>query len=218
MRAAVYCRVSTREQGDSGLGLAAQKARCMAELQSRGWSLATIVEEVSSLGKRRTEEFNRLMRLLDLGQADALVVSRLDRLTRSVIEFGPMVERAQRKGWQLVILDPMLDMTTPSGRAMAGVAVVFSQWEREMTSLRTREGLAQLKLRGVTKTGKVYVPRQPYSDQKTIRRIVRLRQERGMSQKAIAEFLTEAGVPTPHEARKWNHKTIGIILRREGVA
>jgi DNA invertase Pin-like site-specific DNA recombinase len=214
MRAAIYCRVSTREQEDSGLGLAAQKARCTAELQARGWSLAQLVEEQATSAKTRPK-LEALMRALDLGHADALIVSRLDRLTRSLAEFGPMVKRAEDGGWQLVILDPMLDMTTPSGRAMAGVAVVFAQWEREMTSLRTKEGLAQLRQRGVTKDGRPYVPRI-YTDERTIRRIVRLRKA-GKSRLAIAEMLTAAGVPTPSGGAVWNHMSVSRILKREGV-
>lgn len=210
VRAAVYCRVSTREQGDSGLGIEAQRARCLAELSARGWDLARLVEEQATSGKARPKLVT-LMREMDLKLADALIVSRLDRLSRSVIEFGKFVERSQAGGWSLVVLDPAIDLSTPSGRMMGNVLASVAQWEREMGSQRTRDALAAKRARGEPAGG---VP--AYSDRETIRRIVRLR-GKGMSVNRIADWLTDHDVPSPWKAPTWNHKTVRKILQREGV-
>ena len=113
MRVLVYSRVSTREQGTSGLGLEAQREKCLAEIERRGWSLAAstdrrpgIVIEVASAASRQRPELDRALRMLDSGEADVLMVSRLDRLSRSVGEFAAILDRARKKDWKVVVLDP----------------------------------------------------------------------------------------------------------------
>jgi DNA invertase Pin-like site-specific DNA recombinase len=210
MRVLIYCRVSTREQGASGLGIEAQKKRCIEEVQARGWSIGLIVEEVQSAGKKRPE-LDKALRLLDVKACDALMVSRLDRLSRSVGEFGKFVERSQAGDWPLVVLDPSIDLSTASGRMCANIVASVAQWEREMGSQRTIEGLERARARGT------FTPTPPYSDRPTIRRIIRLREEQGLAKIAIARWLTEHGVPAPNGGPTWNHRSVGNILKREGV-
>jgi len=211
MKVLIYCRVSTREQGISGLGIEAQKARCIAEVQARGWDIGMIVEEIQSAGKKRPQ-LERALRLLDVHACEVLMVSRLDRLSRSVSEFGKLVERSQAKDWPIVVLDPSIDLSTASGRMCANVVASVAQWEREIGSQRTKEGLERAIARGT------FTPPEPYGDRTTIRRIVRLHEEKEMSFNAIAKWLTAHDVPTPGGAAAWNHRTVGNILRREGVA
>ncbi len=85
------------------------------------------------------------------------MVSRLDRLSRSVGEFAQFLERAEKKGWTVVVLDPAVDMTTPFGRAMAGMASVFAQLERDLVSQRTKEAL-----RAKIASGEWTPPQTPY--------------------------------------------------------
>jgi len=54
-------------------------------------------------------------------EADALVVSKMDRLSRSLLDFAGIMQRAQKEGWALLALDSPADLTTPTGEAMAGV-------------------------------------------------------------------------------------------------
>jgi DNA invertase Pin-like site-specific DNA recombinase len=76
-------------------------------------------------------------------QADVRVVSRLDRLSRSMLDFAGLMDRATREGWALVALDLGVDTTTPSGEAMANVMAKFAQFERRVIAERTRDALAQ---------------------------------------------------------------------------
>jgi DNA invertase Pin-like site-specific DNA recombinase len=56
---------------------------------------------------------------IERGEADTLVVAKLDRLSRSLLDFAGIMDRSRRKGWSLVALDLALDTTTPSGELMA---------------------------------------------------------------------------------------------------
>ena len=211
MRVAGYIRVSSREQGDSGLSLAAQKGALSAAAALReGWTLAHIAVEVASAGNTRKRPVLRnLLDDLDAGRYDALLVSRLDRLARSVGDFAAMLDRADRHGWTLVCLSPAVDMTEPYGKAMAGVAAVFAQLERELIAQRTREGLEIARARGTFKPGE----HLRYSDPAGIARMRALRRE-GLSYDKVAAAMTAEGWPTRHGGA-WAGRTIYDVLRRE---
>src|SRR5437870_658735 len=109
-----YVRVSTEEQASSGLGLAAQRAAIEAECERRGVPLLEVFEDrglsAKSLHRPALQE---ALALLDSGEANVLVVSKLDRLTRSVHDASGLMLRAERSGWGLVALDVAVDTTTP---------------------------------------------------------------------------------------------------------
>ena len=214
MRTLVYCRVSTREQGDSGLGLEAQRARCLEEVGRRGWQLAGAVEEVASASGRQRPKLEEALRMLDLGHADVLMVARLDRLARSTLEFATIASRAMSKDWGVVILDPSVDLQAgPASRMFANLLMTFAQYERELISQRTKDALAaKLAREGGVKT---WGYRPQYTDPVQVRRMLRWHEEEGMSYREIARRLTAAGVPTPSGGEVWNHRTISDIIRRE---
>ena len=87
--------------------------------------------------------------MLEAGDAAALVVAKLDRLSRSMIDFTALMATAQKQGWALVALDCAVDTTTPAGEAMANVLATFAQFERRLISQRTREALAVKRAQGV---------------------------------------------------------------------
>jgi DNA invertase Pin-like site-specific DNA recombinase len=204
LRAVGYARVSTEEQGRSGLGLEAQRSAIVAECGRRGWRLAALHAEVASGGRAD----NRPLlgeALAALGRGDALVVSRLDRLTRSLPDFADLLRSAGRRGWNLVALDMGLDLATPTGRAMAGMAAVFAQWEREMIGLRISEALAAKRAGG-------WVPPRPahQTAEADEARVLRLRRC-GLSQRGIAAALSE------EDGRTWHRETVARVLRREAL-
>jgi hypothetical protein len=81
--------------------------------------------------------------------ADVLMASRLDRVSRSVLDLHTLLAQAQREGWCMALLDCGLDTTSPQGEAMVGVSAVFSQLERRLISQRTAAALAVKKANGV---------------------------------------------------------------------
>ncbi len=140
------------------------------------------------------------------GEAHALVVARLDRLSRSLLDFAGLTERAAREGWALLALDLGVDTTSPSGEMMANVMASFAQFERKLIGQRTREALAQRRAEGVR------LGRPRGMPDRVRRRIVR-EQQRGRSLRAIAHRLNADGVPTVHGGGKWWPSTLQGALR-----
>jgi DNA invertase Pin-like site-specific DNA recombinase len=206
MRVLAYARVSTQEQADSRAGLEAQQAAIAAEARRRGWTIVETIEDAGYSAKDlRRPGINRALEELKRGRADALVVAKLDRLSRSMIDFTGLMGRATREDWALVALDCAVDTTTPAGEAMANVLATFAQFERRLIGQRTREALAQKKAQGV-RLGRP--PKLPAA----VRARIRRRRKAGKTLAAIAEELNREGVPTAHGGAKWYPSTVRAIL------
>ena len=148
-RAIGYIRVSTDEQAASGAGLAAQRAAILAEAERRGWQLVDVIEDAGYSGKSmKRPGIAAALDALRQKRADTLVVAKLDRLSRSMLDFAALMDRASHEHWALVALDLGVDTTTPSGEAMANVMATFAQFERRLIAQRTRDALAQTALGG----------------------------------------------------------------------
>jgi len=78
-----------------------------------------------------------------------IIVSKLDRLSRSVHDFAGLMQQAQRQGWGLVALDVGIDMTTPVGGLIANVMASVAEWERRVIGQRTAAALAARRAAGV---------------------------------------------------------------------
>jgi DNA invertase Pin-like site-specific DNA recombinase len=193
-----YVRVSTSEQADSGLGLKAQRAAIGAEAARRGWELAEVYEDAGASAKALTGRpaLSQALDALAGGRASVLIVSKLDRLARSVNDFSGLVRRAEREGWALVVVDLAVDMTTPTGGMLANITAAVAEWERGVISQRTKDALAVRKAQGVT-LGR---PRQ--LDPAVAKRI-RAERAGGATLQAIADGLNYDGIKTPTK-RAWS--------------
>jgi DNA invertase Pin-like site-specific DNA recombinase len=139
------------------------------------------------------------------------VVSKLDRLSRSVSDFGGLLDRASKKGWALVCLDLGVDTTTPVGEFTANVVVSASQYERRLIGQRTRDALAA-KRAGGTRLGRPAVlPKE------VVARIVQQRAS-GTSLAAIAAGLERDAVPTARGGDRWHASTIQAVMRSQAAA
>lgn len=203
-----YVRVSTGEQFDSGAGLEAQRQAIRTECDRRGWELAEIYEDAAS-GRALTGRtgLKAALTALEGRTAAALVVAKLDRLSRSLLDFAALMEQGRRSGWALVALDLGVDTTTPSGEMMANVLAVFAQFERRLIGQRTREALAVKRQQGVR------LGRPPVLAEAILRRIRRER-SRGRPLAAIAARLDRDGVPTAHGGRRWHVSAVQSALER----
>lgn len=201
-----YIRVSTEEQADSGAGLEAQRSAIKSECERRHWNLLRIYEDFAS-GKSLNGRhgLKEALALLDGGGAAALVVAKLDRLSRSLLDFAALMERARQRGWALVALDLGVDTTTPSGEMMANVLAVFAQFERRLIGQRTRDALAIKKAQG-TRLG-----RPSQLPTATVRRIVGLRR-RGKSLTDITDGLNADRVPTGQGGERWYPSSVRAVL------
>ena len=204
-----YVRTSTDDQRN---GLAAQRAAIEQAATARGWQLVTILEEHVSGGKKAADRpsLAAALALIEAGGADALVVAKLDRLSRSVIDFGRLVERAKAGRWALVVLDMDLDMTTATGEVVANILMAFAQFERRLISERTTAALGALRREGKP-TGHAPTPAD------VVARITREHGE-GKSLGAIARGLNEDGVPTAQGGAKWYPSSVRSIINRAGAS
>lgn len=204
MRAIGYTRVSTREQGDSHAGLEAQEATIRAEIEHRGWDLVGIRSDVAS-GKslRKRDDLSDTLVDLRQGRADALVVAKLDRLSRSVLDFAAVMETAHAQGWSLVVLDLGVDTTTTNGKLIAHIMIALAQWERELIGDRTRSALSAVRARG-TRLGR------PSGVDPTTLRMIRMLRDSGLSWQRVADALTREEIPTA-QGGVWHGATVRKI-------
>ena len=135
-----YIRVSTSEQADSGLSLDSQRAAIQNHCKQRGWVLVEMVEDAGYSAKNLSRPgMAHALDLLAAGAVGALVVAKLDRATRSVIDAANLLAQGQREGWALVALDLGLDPTSPAGELVATIMAAVAQWERRAIGVRTSD-------------------------------------------------------------------------------
>src|SRR6267154_1615728 len=142
-RAGLYARVSTNDQQTLPM-----QSRAMREYAARrGWTIAMQVREVGS-GATQREAREKLLEAARRREIDVVLVWRLDRWGRSVTDLLVTLQELEHLGVGFVSLNEALDLTTPAGRAMAGLLAMFSEFEREILRERTRAGLVQARLNG----------------------------------------------------------------------
>jgi DNA invertase Pin-like site-specific DNA recombinase len=207
MRALGYLRVSTGKQADSGAGLASQRRAILDEAKRRGWDEADIefITEAASGKNARRPGLERAREALAAGEASALVVAKMDRLSRSLLDFAQIMQEAQKQGWALIALDCPVDLTTPVGEALATIIATFAQLERAMIGERTRDGLAEKRAAGV-RLGR---PRSLPDDVRL--RIVAERED-GRTLRVIADALNADEVATAHGGQKWYASSVRAVL------
>lgn len=206
-----YIRVSTDEQAASRAGLEAQRASILAEAERRGWHLVSVIEDAGYSGKDlKRPGLATALEALHRKRAAALVVAKLDRLSRSLLDFAGLMQLATKEGWALVALDLGVDTSTPSGEMMSSVLAAFAQYERRLIGQRTREGLAQKRREGVR------LGRERQLPDTVVERIDR-EHAAGRSLAAIARSLNDESVPTAQGGRQWYPSTVRKVLRRKPV-
>ena len=128
------------------------------------------------------------LQLLKAGEASAMVVAKLDRLSRSLPDFARLLEVSGKEGWRIVALDLNLYASTPTGKLVASIMASVAQWEREVIGLRTKEARAAAKAEGID------VGRRDGQDPAVVRRIRRWRKP-GLTYRAMADRLNGDAVP-----------------------
>ena len=224
-----YVRVSTERQADEGVSLDAQRAKLRAHCAALDLELVAIEsdEGVSAKTLDRPALQRALATLAD-HRADALLVPKLDRLTRRVVDLGHLIETYFAEGrWALVSVADQIDTRTAAGRMTLFILMSVAQWEREAIGERTADALAHLKAEGVplgrpalgwrhTSTSDPASGRRVLcvveKELAAVARIRGLRQE-GRSFAAIAFQLTAEGHPTQRGGR-WLPNTVRRVWLR----
>ena len=143
VRVGLYARVSTHDQQTLPLQLAAMRDY----VAKRGWKTAVEIQEVGSgaILRPKREELLKAARRREL---DRIVVWRLDRWGRSLLDLIATLQELASLGVGFVSLSEALDLTTPSGRALAGMLAVFAEFERDILRDRVKAGIAQARKEG----------------------------------------------------------------------
>lgn len=210
MRVIGYVRVSTEEQVSGGYSLEAQESAIEMAANARGWEIEKIFRDEGKSGKdlHRPGIHNALLAVCGRPRPDkrTLMVARLDRLTRSVVDFGELLEWFDRAHAGLVCLDLEVDTTTPGGRLVANVFAAVAEWERETIAQRTRDGLAEARRQGKP------ISRPALEDRPEIAARVRYLREQGLSLREIADYLNATNTPTLRGAPIWRKSAVQHAL------
>lgn len=199
-----YMRVSTEKQE---YGIEAQRTAIAAHADSRCWEV-TWLEDSGRSGKHiERPGIQHALALLKAGEADALVVSKLDRLSRSLADFAALLSLARKQGWGAIALDLGIDTTTPTGELVANIMAAVANWERQMIGIRTKDALAEAKKNGVRLGSPVLIP------DAVAGRIAAERRE-GRSLRAIADGLNADLTPLAGPGRCWYASTVRGVLGR----
>lgn len=231
-RAIGYVRVSTEEQSREGVSLDAQadKLRQYAALDEI--ELVEIIRDEGQSAKTLERPgLQRALKMLRDGQADGLLIAKLDRLTRSVRDLSILLDGyfGEKGGHQLSSVAEKIDTRTAAGRMILNILMSVAQWEREAIAERTRDALRhkvasgervgrppygfQLRQVGHTPKGKALYEVEP--DPKQQAGIKQMREWRlcGLSLREIAKHLDAEGFPTK-DGRPWQAATVRQILGR----
>ena len=138
-----YVRVSTDRQAEKGVSLDAQRAKLAAYAQLYGLNLVAIVGDEGASGTTINRPgLHKALNMLKAGEAEALLVVKLDRLVRSLYKLGKLLEEYFSDGrWSLLSVGENIDTRTPGGRLVLNVLGSVAQWETETISLRISEAL-----------------------------------------------------------------------------
>ena len=143
MKAALYARVSTRDQQTLDLQLKAMRRY----VKIRKWKTTIELKDVGSGANERPKR-EEMMKLARRRELDVILVWRLDRWGRSLPDLVVTLQELNELGVGFISINEALDLTTPSGRAMAGLLAVFAEFEREILRERVRAGIAQAREKG----------------------------------------------------------------------
>ncbi|MDD3797830.1 MAG: recombinase family protein [Novosphingobium sp.] len=155
----VRCAIYTRKSSEEGLeqdfnSLDAQFAACSAYVASQaseGWTLVNQRYDDGGIsgGTLERPALQRLLGDIDAGRIDIVVVYKVDRLTRSLLDFAKLVEAFDKAGTSFVSVTQSFNTTTSMGRLTLNMLLSFAQFEREVTAERIRDKLAASKQRGM---------------------------------------------------------------------
>ncbi len=232
MRALGYSRCSTHEQVDSGLGLEAQAERIRAYCTLKGLRLLDIITDAGVSGGKPLADREGGQQLLDAireRRAEAVVMLKLDRMFRNAGDCLTTVERWEKAGVALHVVDlggNAIDTTSAAGRFMLVILAGPAQMERNLTRERTRSAMAVKRANGqrvgtvpygydLADDGVALVPND--AERAVIRDIQQLRTS-GMTLEAIADVLTTRHEPTKTgKSARWTHQAVARILSRPGT-
>lgn len=220
MKVIGYVRVSTEEQASAGVSLDAQRAKLEQYAALYDLELVDVVIDAGASAKNlRREGLTRALAALEAGEAEALLVCKLDRLTRSVRDLADLLERYFGNRFALLSVAEKVDTSSAAGRMILNIMATVSQWEREVIGERTSAAL-QHKLANGEHVGapalgfEVVDGRlaQVDTEQETVNRIAELHAA-GHVLRDIAATLAIEG-RTTKRGGQWHPQTVARVIKR----
>ncbi len=217
-----YVRVSTDEQASNGVSLDEQRRRVSTYADAEGLSLIDVESDEGISGSKTTNRpaLQSTLKRLRKGEANGLIVTALDRLSRTTTDVLSLVARAEREGWTIHCVQDAIDAHSPDGEFLLTLRASLSQLERRKIGERTKRALGELRRQGRRVSG-----RPPFGyrheagqvvavdEERTIlREMLRLR-GKGNGATLIARSLNERGLANPRSGRPWYPELIHGILR-----
>ncbi len=204
-RTIAYLRVSTDKQADRGVSLDAQRAKVKAYAELYDLELAEMIVDAGESAKSLDRPgLKRALGMLKAGDAEALLVVKLDRLTRSVVDLGTLVERYFAPGKAaLLSVGEQIDTRSAAGRLVLNVLASVSQWEREAIGERTATAMQYKAKQGEYTGGQAPYGRRVGSDGASLelhpdeveaRDVARELRAQGLSLRGVAAELERRGV------------------------
>lgn len=220
-----YVRVSTESQAVDGVSLQAQREKIAAFCALYEYELVAIVEDAGASAKTLERDgLREALQRIESGEAGALVVAKLDRLTRSVSDLATLIEKYFGR-FSLVSVGEQIDTATAAGRLVLNVLMSVAQWEREAIGERTKAAMQHKKAQGQRVGSVPYgyllaedsVTLKENAEEQAIIRAVLEFHAAGLSRCKIAAQLTSHGYK-PRGGGLWHHQTIKNILTAQKAA
>ena len=149
VRAVAYVRVSSEQQAESGLSLEHQQEKCRALASLHDYTLTDVIVDAGESAKTLDRPgMARVLELVKARQVEAVIVLKLDRLTRNVRDLADLLDTFRSRKVALMSVSESLNTETAAGRMVVNLLGVVGQWEREAIGERTRDALTAKRARG----------------------------------------------------------------------
>lgn len=227
-----YCRVSTDEQAERGVSLAAQRRKIRAQCEAQGYELIRIESDEGVSGTVSPSQrpaLSQALACIENGEADGLCCIKLDRLSRRTRDILDLADDADRNGWRLDVIQERLDTGSPVGKFTLTILAGLAELERDQIALRTQDAVDHVAREGRARSR--YTPygyrnadggyetirgdKRPlvahFEEQKAIRKLQRL-QNQGVSVRAAVHKM--AKMKNPRTDRPWTASSIQSIYKR----
>jgi site-specific DNA recombinase len=215
-----YVRVSSDSQ-EENTSLSSQKRSLKDYCKSRGWILEEIYDDVGSGSNLNRPGFQEMSNHLEKNGFDGVVVTKFDRLTRSIVDGKQFLDLLHDKGKFLISIQESIDTSTPNGKMFFNLLMVFSENEREVIKERMMSGKEELVKQGKSPLGNLYGFRRNKDGEwehvedevETIKRIFHSYLEfRSLSR--VEEYLRERGIVN-RKGKPFSRQSIRNILIHE---
>lgn len=216
-----YVRVSTEEQASEGLSMDFQRRKIRAFCELRELFLVRLVEDIGSGKESDRAGYQELLRSVKDPKIEGVVVFRLDRLSRSLLDLANLIDLFKKENAQLWSVMENIDASTPIGRFVIKLLGALAELEVDVLGERTKAGMEEAKRKGVHVGGIPLGKRlsgedgrleEDAEEAKTVKRIHELRIQ-GLSLRAIALCLNEEGHKTKRGGH-WHPQTVKVVLDR----